>query len=38
MNIDKKIMSALAMLLSVSYGITMAKSDVSLPGCGEGGG
>ncbi len=45
MDIDKKVMSALAVLLTVSYGITMAEAGVSndssnpgvseIPGCAE---
>jgi hypothetical protein len=37
MELDKKVMSALAILLTVSYGITMAEAGVSIPGCAEGG-
>jgi len=36
MEINKKVMVALALLLTVSYGLTMAAAGVSIPGCGEG--
>ncbi|MFX1394395.1 MAG: hypothetical protein ACFFAH_12585 [Promethearchaeota archaeon] len=32
---DKKILVALAVLLTVSYGLSMAADGVSIPGCGE---
>jgi len=34
--LNKKILVALAILLTVSYGLTLAASGVSIPGCGEG--
>lgn len=37
MEINKKIMVALVILLTVSYGLSMAAAGVSGPGCGEGG-
>ncbi len=36
MDLDKKVMAALAVLLTVGYGITMAEAGVSIPGCQEG--
>ena len=36
MEIQEKVMAALAILLTVGYGITMAASGVSIPGCSEG--
>jgi len=36
MQLNKKVMVALAMLLTVSYGLSMAAAGVSVPGCGEG--
>jgi hypothetical protein len=35
MDIDRKVMAALAVLLTVGYGITMAEAGVSIPGCSE---
>jgi len=32
----KKVMVALAILLTLSYGLSMAAAGVSIPGCGEG--
>lgn len=37
MDINKKVMVALAILLTVSYGLSMAAAGVSGPGCGENG-
>jgi len=36
-NVDqmKKIISALVLLLTVSYGLSLAATGVSIPGCGE---
>ena len=31
----KKVMVALAILLTLSYGLSMAAAGVSIPGCGE---
>jgi len=36
MEMQEKIMATLAILLTVGYGITMAESGVSIPGCSEG--
>ncbi len=36
MDLNKKVMVALAILLTVSYGLSMAAAGVSEPGCGEG--
>jgi hypothetical protein len=36
MDLNKKILVALAVLLTVSYGLSMAAAGVSIPGCGEG--
>ncbi len=36
MEINKKVIVALAILLTVSYGLSMAAAGVSIPGCGEG--
>ena len=33
---EKKVISSLAMMLVVAYGITMAEAGVSIPGCAEG--
>jgi hypothetical protein len=35
MELNKKILVALAILLTVLYGLTLAASGVSIPGCGE---
>jgi len=35
MDLNKKVMVALAILLTVSYGLSMAAAGVSGPGCGE---
>jgi len=35
MELSKKVMVALAILLTVSYGLSMAAAGVSIPGCGE---
>ena len=32
----KKVMVALAVLLTLTYGLSMAAAGVSIPGCGEG--
>ena len=32
---SKKILVALAILLTLSYGLSMATAGVSIPGCGE---
>lgn len=36
MDLNKKILVALAVLLTISYGLSMAAAGVSIPGCGEG--
>ena len=36
MEINKKVIVALAILLTVSYGLSMAAAGVSIPGCSEG--
>jgi hypothetical protein len=36
MQLNKKVMVALAILLTLSYGLSMAAAGVSIPGCGEG--
>ena len=36
MELSKKVLVALAILLTVSYGLSMAAAGVSIPGCGEG--
>jgi hypothetical protein len=33
----KKVITALAILLVLSYGLSLASAGVSIPGCGEGG-
>jgi len=33
----EKVMVALAILLTLSYGLSMAAAGVSIPGCGESG-
>ena len=35
MEINDKILSALAILMTISYGLSMASKGVSIPGCGE---
>ena len=35
MELDKKVITALALVLTVGYGITMAEAGVSIPGCAE---
>ena len=35
MDLNKKILVALAVLLTISYGLSMAAAGVSIPGCGE---
>ncbi len=35
MELSKKVLVALAILLTVSYGLSMAAAGVSIPGCGE---
>lgn len=37
MDLEEKVMAALAILLTVGYGITMAEAGVSIPGCAESG-
>jgi len=37
MESGKKVMVALAILLTLSYGLSMAAAGVSIPGCGEAG-
>ena len=32
---EKKVISSLAMMLVVAYGISQAESGVSIPGCSE---
>ena len=32
---NRKVMVALAIVLTVAYGLSMAASGVSIPGCGE---
>ena len=34
--VNRKVMAALAILLTVAYGLSMAAAGVSIPGCGEG--
>jgi len=36
MELSKKVLVALAILLTVSYGLSLAAVGVSIPGCGEG--
>ena len=36
MQLNKKVLVALAILLTLSYGLSMAAAGVSIPGCGEG--
>lgn len=36
MQLNKKVLVALAILLTLSYGLSMASMGVSIPGCGEG--
>lgn len=36
MEVSKKVLVALAIMLTVSYGLSMAAVGVSIPGCGEG--
>lgn len=36
LEISKKVLVALAILLTVSYGLSLAAAGVSIPGCGEG--
>jgi hypothetical protein len=35
MDINKKAIAALGLLLVVAYGLSMATAGVSVPGCGE---
>lgn len=35
MDLNKKAVAALALLLVVAYGLSMATAGVSAPGCGE---
>lgn len=35
MELSKKVMVALAIMLTVSYGLSMATAGVSIPGCCE---
>ncbi len=37
MDLNKKLLTALAVLVTVAYGLSMAAQGVSIPGCGEGG-
>jgi len=37
MKMSKKVLSAIAVLLVLSYGLSLASAGVSIPGCGEGG-
>jgi len=34
--LNKRVLVALAVLLTLSYGLSMAAAGVSIPGCGEG--
>ncbi len=34
--LNRKVLVALAILLTLSYGLSMASMGVSIPGCGEG--
>jgi hypothetical protein len=36
MELNKRVLVALAVLLTLSYGLSMAAAGVSIPGCGEG--
>jgi hypothetical protein len=36
MDLNKRVLVALAVLLTLSYGLSMAAAGVSIPGCGEG--
>ncbi len=36
MDLDKKVMISLAILLTIAYGMSMAAAGVSIPGCCEG--
>ena len=36
MKLNKRVLVALAILLTLSYGLSMAAAGVSIPGCGEG--
>ena len=36
MELSKKVLVALAILVTVSYGLSLASVGVSIPGCGEG--
>lgn len=36
MQLNKRVLVALAILLTLSYGLSMAAAGVSIPGCGEG--
>ena len=35
MDVDKKLATALAILLTVAWGLTQAAAGVSIPGCAE---
>jgi hypothetical protein len=34
--INKKLIVALAILVTLAYGLSLASAGVSIPGCGEG--
>ena len=36
LDINKKIIVGLAMLLTIAYGLSLATAGVSIPGCSEG--
>ncbi len=36
MNVHKKTIVALAVMLTLAYGLSLASAGVSIPGCGEG--
>jgi hypothetical protein len=36
MQLNKRVLVALAILITLSYGLSMAAAGVSIPGCGEG--
>ncbi len=36
MKLNKRVLVALAILLTLSYGLSMTAAGVSIPGCGEG--
>lgn len=35
MKLSKRVIVALAILVTLSYGLSMASAGVSIPGCGE---